>query len=294
MTTSPRRLALVATTLVTALALPLRASAQIRASELATVSQTIDGTVVTLEYYRPRLRGRTGIFGTPVVRWGETWTPGANWATTLEVSRDVTIDGRAVPRGRYSMWMVVRATGDWTLLLDTKVRRLHLDPPDTATVALRLPVRPQRGPATEVLTWSFPELRTSGATLAMQWDTVRVALDVRVSPSLTVTTPETEARPFVGTYDVTRTPADIRQLVVTYEKGTLRGDFVPRHPYFNRFALIRVAPDTYVMGLYDKGEIYEVMRSEMTFNFSRAPGRPASVELRAEDDSLFWAGARTP
>ena len=169
-----------------------------------------------------------------------------------------------------------------------------MTPPDSAAAVFSVPVHPQRGPATEVLTWSFPEIRVSGTTLALQWDTVRVALDVRVAPSLVYTTPDAEARPLVGTYDARTSSSETRQLLVTYEGGTLRGDFVPQHPFFNRFALIKVAPDTYVMGLYEKGEIYEVMRSDMTFVFSRAAGRPASVELRAEDDSLFWAGTRRP
>ncbi len=80
------------------------AQAQVRTSERATVSQTIDGTVIEIDYARPRLRGRTSFGG--VVHWGEMWTPGANWATTLRVSRDVRLDGHLVPAGEYSVWFV--------------------------------------------------------------------------------------------------------------------------------------------------------------------------------------------
>ena len=38
---------------------PIGAIAQVRASELATVSQTVDGTTLTIEYSRPKARGRT-------------------------------------------------------------------------------------------------------------------------------------------------------------------------------------------------------------------------------------------
>ncbi|HEX5817332.1 MAG TPA: DUF2911 domain-containing protein, partial [Gemmatimonadales bacterium] len=62
--------------------------AQVRASERAEVKQTVDGTTITVNYARPRLRGRTDVFGTQVP-WGEIWTPGANEATTLAVSKDV-------------------------------------------------------------------------------------------------------------------------------------------------------------------------------------------------------------
>ena len=43
---------------------PTVVSAQIRASELQTISQTVDGTTITLTYSRPRMRGRWPIFGT--------------------------------------------------------------------------------------------------------------------------------------------------------------------------------------------------------------------------------------
>ena len=63
--------------------------------------------MVTINYARPRARGRSPLFG-KVVRWGDTWTPGANWATTLEVSREVRLDGHPIPKGKYSVWFVVQ------------------------------------------------------------------------------------------------------------------------------------------------------------------------------------------
>ena len=56
------RPALLAAVLITALVAP--AAAQIRASERGTVSQTVDGTVITVDYSRPRIRGRDSVFAT--------------------------------------------------------------------------------------------------------------------------------------------------------------------------------------------------------------------------------------
>ena len=66
--------------LLLAPALPSAAPAQIRASERALLAQTIDGTTLTLDFARPRVRGRDSIFGGQVY-WTEVWTPGANMAT---------------------------------------------------------------------------------------------------------------------------------------------------------------------------------------------------------------------
>jgi hypothetical protein len=275
------------------------AHAQIRASEPASVSQTIDGTTLTVRYSRPRVRGRDPLFGSRAVRWGETWTPGANWATTLEVDRPVTLAGRRLAKGTYSVWMVVRQSGDWTFVLDPKARIFHMTPPDSTAAQVRFPVKAEPGPFTEVLTWSFPEVRATGGTLAFQWATTRVAVDVGVEPSLRTTLPEAEAAPYLGRYAYTeydeRTGKARRtiDLVVLYEDGTLKGEFVPADPYMQRFALLRARPDWFFPGLYGKdGKIYEVMRPDMAFTFTRVAGRPDSLEVRYDDDTLAASAKR--
>jgi hypothetical protein len=290
---------LAAATAALALAAPARA--QIRASELASVSQTIDGTKLTVQYSRPRARGRTPLFGNrKVVRWDETWTPGANWATTLDVSRDVTLEGRRVPKGTYSVWMVVRQGGDWTVVLDPRARRFHMEPPDSTAQQVRFPVRVGTAPFAEVLTWSFPDVRASGGTLAMQWGTTRVAMSLEVEPSLQVALPAADAEAYVGEYAFTEVDSagakgKTSGFRVLYEKGTLKGEFVPNDAYMGRFALIRVAPDLFAPGLYDeKGQIYEVLRPDMMFTFARVGGRPATFEVRDDSDKLWATGARKP
>ena len=54
--------------------LPSLLSAQVRASEHGVVSQTVNGTTITIDYSRPVARGRDSLFGR-VVHWGEVWTP---------------------------------------------------------------------------------------------------------------------------------------------------------------------------------------------------------------------------
>src|SRR5436309_12195817 len=99
-----------------ALGAPRTMHAQLLASEPAEVTQTVDGTRVTIQYSRPRARGRTGLFGTRIQE-GHIWTPGANAATTLSVSKDVTINGQAVPKGKYSVWLAT-SRGTWEMILD--------------------------------------------------------------------------------------------------------------------------------------------------------------------------------
>lgn len=288
------RLTLLAAAAVTALALPARA--QIRASEIGSVSQMMDGTKLTVTYSRPRARGRDPIFGTRVVHWGEVWTPGANYATTLETSKDVKLNGAAVAKGRYSVWFVVRQTGDWTMVLDPKEHIYHMTPPDSSAAQVRFPVRVDSTAFTDVLTWWFPELRADGGTLAFAWERKRVNVRVEVPPSLSPVIAAAEVQPYLGRFEG-RLEGKPVALVVTYDDTarTLKGQYDPNDDYYNRFALIRIAPDWFVPGVYDKdGKIYEVYRPEFVFQFTRAGARAVSVDLRNQDDSVEFHATRKP
>lgn len=282
-----------------ALFMPDAAVAQIRASELGTMTQVIDGTKLSVTYSRPRARGRK-LFGTSVAHWGEVWTPGANWATVLEVSKDITLNGRPVPKGKYSVWMVLRETGDWTTVLDPNWRIFHMDPPDSLAAQIRIATPVSQAPFVEVLTWSMPELTVSGGNLVMQWGTTRATLKVAVTPSLTVTMPEAEAQPYVGRYEYREArpspgSTGVAVFIVTYENGTLKARWDPNDSYMQTFALIRVGPDIFTPGLYDKdGTIYEVLRPDMMLTFKRVAGRPVAFEQRGETDALEATGTRTP
>ena len=211
-----------------------------------------------MTYSRPRARGRPRLFGNPVAQhWGEVWTPGANWATVLELSEDVTLNGRPVPKGKYSVWMVLRETGDWTTVLDPNWHLFHMEPPDSLPTQIRVSTPVSQAPFMEVLTWSMPELSASGGTLAMQWGTTRATLEVGVTPSLEVTMAEAEARPYVGRYEYRETKpwpgfSGMTAFIVTYENKTLKARFEPNLDWMGQFALIRVGADILTPGLFDE------------------------------------------
>jgi len=295
MTARPHAVALFA---LLTLASVAPAHAQIRASEIGTMSQIIDGTKLSMEYSRPRSRGRDTLFGTRAVHWGEVWTPGANNATTFGVNKDVKLNGHTVPKGTYSVWFVVRRDSAWTFVLDPKVKRYHMDPPDSSTAQIRFDIKPEPAPFTEVLTFSVPAIRSNGGTLLFQWERVRIPIDVEVQPSLVMTMSAAEAAPYLGKYtyvDSSSKPAKTSVLTVTHEDGTLKGEFAPADPYFRKFALIRIGPDWFAPGVYDrKGQIYEVYRPEITYEFTRKDGRAVSLLVREEDDHVSATGTRLP
>jgi len=289
------------------------AGAQIMASERGTVSQVVDGTRTTVDYHRPRARGRTALFGT-LVKWGETWTPGANQATTLAVTKDVTIGGTPVPRGKYSVWFVT-ARGDWELVLDPDTTRFHTQRPRARPGQVRLTVRPEKRPFVEVLTWSFPEVSATGTTLAMQWDTVYVPLRITVAPThhaavggdaaarvvgryrMRPQRPPAPAGPRDTTLDEQELPPDSMTFTIRHEKGELRAVMDPplfaSESGYTDWVLLPKAGDLYVLGRFDRGELVEVMDS-FALQFDVVDGRAVRFEVRAPNDALIASGSRLP
>ncbi len=192
------------------------AHAQSLASPFGTVSQRIDSTTMTVEYYRPSARGRT-IFGR-LVRWGDLWTPGANWATTLEVSRDVQVEGRPLPRGKYSVWMIPAQQPDsWTVVLNRSARRFHVVRPNPAEDELRVRVAADSAPYLEMVTFSFPLVTRTGATLAFQWAGTVVPIWLEIVSSRPAIVAAHPSSSYSGVYQLHDADADSTGPSIRYE-----------------------------------------------------------------------------
>ncbi len=296
----PARFCMLAVIAVSAAIASDPLAAQVRASEPATVTQTIDGTKITVDYSRPRVRARDTIFG-KVVHWNEVWTPGANWATTLETSRDLTIEGKPLHKGKYSVWIVVRKEGEWTAVLDPRHKRYHTQHPDSTAEQVRFPARKGTGPFAEVLTWSFPQILATGGTLALSWGTLAVPFEIKVTPSYSLTMERALTEPFLGRYSLgflggpSDSAAKPLDFTVYYEKGSLMGrwDPSPWGPDFAAFILIPIEKTWFLPGFLEKGSLYDVER-DMLFDFAVKDGKATGFVVRATDDKVFARADRKP
>lgn len=179
----PRLLTIVALFILLAV-VPGRGSAQtaaprVRASQTGSVMQEVDRTKITLTYDRPVARGRA-LFGA-VVKLDSMWMPGANWATTIEVSDDVLVQGAALAKGRYSVWAVPGAS-EWTIIFSRRDRAWHTQYPGESEDALRVRSRIENGAHMETLAWYFPVVASDSAVLRLHWGTTMVPLAIRLKP----------------------------------------------------------------------------------------------------------------
>lgn len=281
--------AFLAVTLIT----PLGVQAQIRASERGSVSQTIDGTTITIDYGRPQTRGRSNLYGGEVP-WGKVWTPGANWATTIDVTSDVSINDNPLAQGTYSVWFEVQPEA-WTVILDPVPRRFHLMPPPVLENQVRFTVYPDRGSQREVLTWEFPAVQPTGAKLAFSWGDASVSFDIDVQPSLPVTVTAELARRYVGNYTLQRrgplgsgsVQFDVEyldnKLVATWESAP--------NPNLAKIWLVSLGAGMFAPAELHEGELFDIVM-DLVFEFPPTGPRADSFELRALGDALWGTGTR--
>lgn len=264
------------------------AGAQIRASELGVTQQTVDGTKISVEYYRPAVRGRVP-FG-EIVHWGEKWTPGANWVTTIETSADLRIAGHAIPKGKYSLWLVPQQNADWQLIVHRKVRAYHTQRPDTVDELARIAVKPLPGEFTERLTFDFPTVTPEGAILQLRWGNSRIELPIRVPPSRPMLVHADSAYPYVGTYQLPW--RDGMRMDVFMEGHKLRARLQPmKMPFDSVFDLVPLSRDRFNPMFYRQGQPFDL--EDFIIVFDRSAAGPA-IEWRGISDRVITRAARSP
>jgi Protein of unknown function (DUF2911) len=70
---------------------------------------------ITVFYNRPYKKGRE-IFG-GLVPYGKVWRTGANEATTFETSKDISVDGKILKKGKYTLW-TIPGEENWSIIFN--------------------------------------------------------------------------------------------------------------------------------------------------------------------------------
>lgn len=136
------------------------------------------GTDIKVYYARPSKRGRE-IFG-KLVPYGEVWRTGANQATEIVFSKDVTFGGKAVKAGRYALF-TIPTKDKWTVILSSKLSQWGSFSYNAKDDVVRTEVVPTaQKEVTEMFTIKLDKA-DKGASLMMMWDQTSVAVPISVN-----------------------------------------------------------------------------------------------------------------
>ena len=160
-----------------------------RESKLASVSEQVGITDVTIRYSRPGVNGREGKIWGDLVPYGfvdyhygtskaAPWRAGANENTTIEFSTDVTIEGKPLAAGKYGFFIAMGP--EKATLVFSKDNNawgaFYYNPADDA-LRVEVPVS-KAAESVERLTYEFSAETDSSAVVQLAWEKVRVPFTV--------------------------------------------------------------------------------------------------------------------
>jgi hypothetical protein len=134
----------------------------------AVVSQKVGTTEVMIKYAQPSAKGRL-VFGTKeakaLVPYGEVWRTGANEATTFEISKDITVQGKTLAKGVYSLLSIPGAS-EWTIIFNKEAKMWGAYTYKAANDVLRVNARVSEHAPTEQFTIAV----SATGQVTLDWD----------------------------------------------------------------------------------------------------------------------------
>ncbi|MBZ4418431.1 DUF2911 domain-containing protein [Myxococcus sp. RHST-1-4] len=163
--------ALVATPAAAQLKLPA-------ASPAAKVMQEVGVTEISIEYSSPGVKGRK-VWG-DLVPFDKAWRTGANAASKITFSRDVTFGGKPVPAGTYTIVTLPSQKG-WKMMLNKDLTIwAGLKPYDPAQDLVTVDATTTEIPLRERLAFLFSNTTDDATSLDMEWEKLRVSVPIKV------------------------------------------------------------------------------------------------------------------
>ncbi len=132
-----------------------------------------DGKTITTDYSSPRMKGRQ-IFG-GLVPYNEVWRTGANEATTFVTTANLSVEGKDVPAGSYTLF-TVPAQDKWTLIINRKTGEWGIPYHYESDELVRVPMQVSKtsGPV-ENFTINYDQ-SGGGCTLQISWENTQASV----------------------------------------------------------------------------------------------------------------------
>jgi hypothetical protein len=148
---------------------------KVRVSPKASVMQVVGFTEIQIDYGRPGVKGRK-IWG-ELVPYNKVWRAGANEATVFSFSTDVTIEGKKLPAGKYSFF-VIPNKGEWILIFNKVSEQWGAFEYNESQDVLRVTVKPKETNFVEWLTYSFDKTGDHSAVISLDWEKLKVPFKI--------------------------------------------------------------------------------------------------------------------
>jgi len=160
-------------------------------------SITVDGKAITIEYGRPALKGRSFDELIKKLPADRIWRAGSGPVTILQSEIPLTIGGKKIAAGKYSLYVHCPEQGDYSLVVNKDLGQplskiFAAAPPAQANdpypyfdytkeigdqEVARAPMKKINGPASDVFTITFKPAK-AGAVMLMAWGDRNWSIDI--------------------------------------------------------------------------------------------------------------------
>ena len=149
-------------------------------SPSSTVKQKVGLTEVEVIYSRPSLKGRK-MFGS-MIPYGEVWRTGANSATRVTFSTDVTLGDAKLASGSYELF-TIPGESEWTVIVQKLPEKAssgaYAYKPENDTARFKAKPEAITAPV-ESFTIGFDDVTDTGCNLFLEWDRTRLPVKLSV------------------------------------------------------------------------------------------------------------------
>ncbi len=140
----------------------------------AVAKKLASGAEVSISYSQPSVKGRT-IGKDLEPKDGKVWRTGANEATVFETTKDITVDGKKLPAGKYSLFTIADKD-EWTVIFNKTWKQWGAYDYKQADDALRLDVKAQKAPSfAEKMTFDISDK----GLVSLVWGDHKIAFTVK-------------------------------------------------------------------------------------------------------------------
>ena len=152
-----------------------------RPSPPATAKGTVKGSMITIDYSSPSVKGRT-IWG-GLVPYNKVWRAGANEATLFTTSKDIEVEGKKLKAGKYSLFMTP-GEKEWTIFFNSETGQWGDNKNgdanmDASKTVLQVNVKPKDlKDVQETLLYTIVD-KDFEKGFALSWDKLRVFVSIK-------------------------------------------------------------------------------------------------------------------
>ena len=133
---------------------------------------------IYIDYSSPGVRDRI-IFG-GLLAYDQVWQAGAHMATWIETNKDLQIEGKTLPAGKYGFF-TIPSKDEWIVIFNSNWEQHGKDEYYKKDDILRFKVHPKiSNEITEHLEYKFNKINNEDGSLSLAWEKVAINFNFKV------------------------------------------------------------------------------------------------------------------